>query len=118
MCHCTPCCEHLPNCDCGTNLFLQYLFARHFKSLWTADNRLAFVAKILLSDSWQSARSERNMFTLTCACSLCVCMCVFSVPLGTSLSLGFGSDPDSRVRTAAVKLWVVGRVSARILGGW
>lgn len=43
---------------------------------------------------------------------------MFSVPLGTSLSLGFGSGPDSRVRTAAVKLWVVGRVSWRILGGW
>lgn len=96
-------------------------FVRHFKSLWTADNRLAFVAKILLSDSWQSARSERNMFTLTCARRLCACVhvCVsFSVPLGTSLSLGFGSNPDSRVMAAAVKLWVVGRVSTRILGGW
>lgn len=52
---------------------------------------------------------------------LTVCVSVslsFAVPLGTLRSLGFGSDPDSRVRAAAVKLWVVGRVSMRILGGW
>lgn len=62
------------------------------------------------------------MFTLPSSLSaLTVCVCVslsFSVPLGTLLRLGFGSDPDSRVGAAAVKLWVVGRVSTRILGGW
>lgn len=62
------------------------------------------------------------MFTLTGSLSvLTACVCVslsFSVPLGTLLRLGFGSDPDSKVRAGAVKLWVVGQVSKRFLGGW
>lgn len=70
-------------------------------SLWDTSNLCGGLTaywllwvKILLSESWQRARLERSMFTLTCSLSVCVCVSLFlplsfSVPLGAVLSLWF-----------------------------